>query len=73
MQTLPESDKDMYFGMVATNLSRNLGDEALTYAQAALQKMRTLGDEEGLGIWIEIEQRLSLMAQETAAFFHANG
>ena len=56
-QPLP-FDPNVYFGYVAENLLKNLGDKALTYADHALKKMRTIGDEEGFDLWLSIHQHL---------------
>jgi hypothetical protein len=51
-------DPNVYFGYVAENLLKNLGDKALTYADHALKKMRSIGDEEGFDLWLSIHQHL---------------
>jgi len=61
-----EFEKDIYFGIVAENLTRNLGDKALGYAHEALRKMKALGDQEGFDLWLEIERRLTDLVIENA-------
>lgn len=56
-QPLP-FDPNIYFGYVADNLLKNLGDNALIYANHALNKMRSLGDNEGFDLWLSIHQHL---------------
>lgn len=70
MDHLTESDKDMYFGIAANNLAMKLGANALPYAHMALAKMRSIGDCEGLDIWIEIEKRLTLKQDIAAETLH---
>ena len=59
MDTLPQGDRDMFLDMAARNLARNLGEKALPYAHAALEKMRLTGDADGFDIWAAIERRLA--------------
>lgn len=59
---LPESlpfDPDYYFGLVAENLARSFGARALHYTGEALQKMRRLGDDDGLKTWLAIHEKLT--------------
>ncbi|UTW55201.1 hypothetical protein [Kordiimonas sp. SCSIO 12610] len=56
-QPLP-FDPNVYFGYVAENLLKNLGDKALVYADHALKKMRSIGDHEGFDLWLSIHQHL---------------
>lgn len=56
-QELP-FDPNVYYGIVAENLLKNLGAKALHYADHALAKMKTLGDDKGLDIWLNIHQHL---------------
>jgi hypothetical protein len=56
-QPLP-FDPNIYFGYVAENLLKNLGDKALVYADHALKKMRSIGDNEGFDLWLSIHQHL---------------
>ena len=51
-------DKDMYFGIVADNLLKNLGTDAFYYADEALKKMRAIGDDEGFDLWMSIQDHL---------------
>ncbi len=57
-----EFEKDVYFGIVAENLTKNFGDKALSYAHEALRKMKVLGDDEGFDLWLEIERHLTNLA-----------
>lgn len=64
---MPETmqfDPDYYYGLVADNLLKNFGAKALGYADAALSKMRALGDDEGFDIWLEIHSQLTSKALE---------
>ncbi|MCK0069216.1 MULTISPECIES: hypothetical protein [Kordiimonas] len=51
-------DPNVYYGIVADNLLKNLGPKALHYADHALAKMKSLGDEKGLDIWLNIHEHL---------------
>lgn len=51
-------DPTVYFSIVADNLINNLGERALQYAGAALQKMRDMGDEEGFELWIGVQSQI---------------
>ncbi|RMB02769.1 hypothetical protein [Eilatimonas milleporae] len=62
-QPLP-FDPDIYYGIVAENLFKNFGARALSVADMALNKMRALGDKEGLGIWLAIHEHLATRAAE---------
>lgn len=57
-ETMP-FDPDYYYGLVADNLLKNFGIKALGYADAALNKMKALGDDEGFDIWLEIHSQLT--------------
>lgn len=70
MDVLPEADKDMFLQVAAENLARNLGARALPYAHAALAKMRSRGDEEGLDLWIELERRLTICSDVEVHALH---
>ena len=52
-------DPDFYFGMVAENLLRSFGDRALFYADEALQKMKMMGDDDGLAMWVSIHAHIT--------------
>ena len=58
MQQPLSFDPNIYFGYVADNLLKNLGDNALIYASHALNKMRSMGDNEGFDLWLSIHQHL---------------
>ncbi len=62
-QPLP-FDPEIYFGYVADNLLKNLGQKALSYADHALNKMRSLGDDEGFDLWLSIHAHLIEKASE---------
>ncbi len=51
-------DPTVYFSIVADNLISNLGERALQYAGAALQKMRDMGDDEGFELWIGVQSQI---------------
>lgn len=57
-QELP-FDPDFYYGYVADNLLKNLGQQALVYADQALVKMKNIGDDEGFNIWLSIHEHLT--------------
>ncbi|MFC3050391.1 hypothetical protein [Kordiimonas pumila] len=59
MQEPLSFDPDYYFDLVAGNLLKNLGEDALLYADQALTKMKALGDEEGLSMWLSIHEHLA--------------
>lgn len=60
-QELP-FDPNFYYGYVADNLLKNLGPQALQYADKALVKMKTIGDDEGFNIWLSIHEHLTAKA-----------
>ncbi len=60
-QPLP-FDTSIYYSYVADNMLKNLGEKALIYADEALVKMRSLGDDEGLDIWMNIHEHLTIKA-----------
>ncbi len=66
MKHMIDFDADIYFGIVADNLIRNFGTKALSYADYALQKMKAIGDEEGLDLWLGVHEQLT----EKAADLH---
>ena len=66
MQQELSFDQDFYFGYVADNLLKNLGPKALHYADQALVKMKTIGDDEGFNIWLSIHEHLTAKAVEAA-------
>ncbi len=51
-------DPNIYFGIVAENLTKRFGMSALRYASQALCKMKNLGDDEGLELWRGIHKHL---------------
>ena len=59
MPQLEDFDQDIYFDIVASNLKKNLGDQALFYADEALKKMRAIGDSEGFDLWLGVHRHLS--------------
>ena len=60
MQQQPLSfDPNVYFGIVADNLLKNLGPKALVYADEALKKMKAIGDDEGFDLWLSIHEHLT--------------
>ena len=63
-QELP-FDPNFYYGYVADNLLKNLGQQALVYADQALIKMKTIGDDEGFNIWLSIHEHLTAKSAET--------
>jgi len=65
MQQEQPFDPDFYYGYVADNLLKNLGPQALHYADKALVKMKTIGDDEGFNIWLSIHEHLTARALET--------
>ena len=65
MQEQMPFDPNFYFGLVADNLLKNLGAKALTYADAALSKMKAIGDDEGFDIWLNIHEQLTTKASMT--------
>jgi len=64
MQEPLSFDPDYYFDLVANNLLQNLGENALMYADQALNKMRALGDEEGFTMWLSIHEHLTTRATD---------
>lgn len=63
MQTNTESfDPNFYFGYVADNLLKNLGERALYYADEALKKMKAIGDDEGFDMWLGVHRHLTMKA-----------
>ena len=63
-QDLP-FDPNFYYGYVADNLLKNLGQQALQYADQALIKMKNMGDDEGFNIWLSIHEHLAAKSIET--------
>ncbi len=55
-------DPNIYFGVVADNLLKNLGERALYYADEALKKMKLLDDDEGFDMWLGIHRHLTMKA-----------
>lgn len=62
MQEQMSFDPHYYFGLVADNLLKNLGPNALIFADQALSKMKTIGDEEGFEMWLGIHEHLTQKA-----------
>lgn len=62
MQEQMSFDPNYYFGLVADNLLKNLGPNALHFADQALSKMKTIGDEEGFEMWLGIHEHLTQRA-----------
>jgi len=65
MPELQEFDPTIYFDITARNLLKNFGERALHYADEALKKMRALGDEDGLEMWLGIREQLQRRLQES--------
>ena len=65
MQQSLSFDPNFYFGLVAENLLKNLGPKALIYADEALSKMKAIGDDEGLDLWLSIHEHLTTIAADT--------
>lgn len=57
----PDFDPAPYFEMVARHLLSNHGAKAIVYADTALVKMRTLGDNEGFELWEEVRAAMEAM------------
>lgn len=57
-------DPEVYFDIVAKNLIARFGTRALDYADAALLKMRALGDDEGYEMWRGVLGRLGPRMRE---------
>jgi len=53
-----EFDTDTYFTIVADNLLRDHGQNALALAESALEKMQVIGDNEGLFMWQGVQSQL---------------
>jgi len=53
-----EFDTDTYFTIVADNLLRDHGQNALALAESALEKMQDMGDDEGLFMWQGVQSQL---------------
>lgn len=58
-------DPDYYFSLVAGNLLKNLGTNALMYADQALMKMKAIGDDEGFTMWLSIHEHLTMKTSES--------
>ncbi len=65
MQEQMPFDPNYYFGLVADNLLKNLGEEAIGYAGKALSKMKAMGDDEGFDIWLNIHEHLTMKASNS--------
>ena len=65
MKHMMDFDANIYFGIVADNLIRKFGAKALPYADYALQKMKAIGDEEGLDMWLGVHECLTAKAAQT--------
>jgi len=65
MPEIEEFDAAVYFDITAKNLLHNFGERALYYADEALKKMRTIGDEEGFEMWLGIREHLQKRGRES--------
>jgi hypothetical protein len=70
MQEQMTFDPNFYFGLVADNLLKNLGANALRFADEALSKMKAIGDDEGFDMWLGIHEHLT---QKAAVEFRPAG
>lgn len=62
MEMVYDFDTTPYFTTAANDLLRNHGQDAFIFARQALEKMKTLGHEEGLHMWQGIQSALLAQA-----------
>ncbi|MFQ5534483.1 MAG: hypothetical protein ACE5EM_06645 [Sphingomonadales bacterium] len=54
MESVYEFDTTPFFTTAANDLIRLLGDDAIYYADKAIEKMKSMGYEEGFHLWKSI-------------------